>query len=147
MAHHMIVMDTAKANDYGITHRGRNVFDTTGSHSPTRLVAWDNTGRPNPRNGEPVRFGQYGPAGGGDGKYLDPHNEATDAPASLLLTPESTCITSSGTNTGTVASGQVFAPGRLADGDTATLSFPDGTTREAVLHFPPHRNGHGFATA
>lgn len=145
MTHHFIVLDKAPANTYGIRYKGRNVYQTSKSNGPTRLVVWNNTTRRNPRNGEPVRFGDCGPIDGGDGCYLDPDNKATDAPVSFLLSPESSVITDNGTNTGTQASGQVYADDTLRDGDTATVSFPNGSTREIVLHFPAHQNGHGYA--
>lgn len=160
MTHHFIVMDTADAyrsEHYGITHQSRNVYDTTKSSGPTRLVVWSNVKRLNTDKGK--RLGdklEVGDRRGNivteyslqftRGSYLDPHNKPTDSAHSLLLTPESSVITSNGTNTGTVASGQVYAPGRLADQDTATLSYPGGTTVEVELHFPPHHNGHGYAT-
>lgn len=149
MTHHFIVMDAAtdySAAHYGILHKSRNVYETTQSNGPTRLVVWDNTGRINKRNGQQVNYSNYGVIDGGNGRFLDPQNQATNDPVSILLTPESSVITNSGTNTGTVASRQVYAPGKLADGDTATLSYPSGTTVEVVLHFPRHQNGHGRAT-
>lgn len=145
MNHHFIVLNKADANTYGILYTGRNVYQTSKSNGPTRLQVWDNTNRVNKRNGEPVRFGDCGPVDGGDGKYLDPNNRATDEPVSFLLTPESSVITNNGTNTGTAASGQVYAEDILRDGDSATLSYPTGQTREIILHFPAHRNGHGYA--
>lgn len=160
MTHHFIVMDTADSYStgaYGITHRGRNVYDTAKSSGPTRLVVWSNVKRLNIDKGKPLGDTlRVGDRRGNivteyslqftRGSYLDPHNNPTDDAVSLLLSPESSVITSNGTNTGTVASGQVYAPGKLADGDTATLSYPNGTMVEVELHFPPHSNGHGFAT-
>lgn len=146
MTRHVIVLDTAKPNTYGVLYKSRNVYQTSKSNGPTRLVVWDNTSRVNFRDGEPVRFGECGPIDGGNGCYLDPNNKATNHPTSLLLTPESSVITDSGMNTGTVASGQVYANTVLRDGEYATVSFPNGIMREICLHFPAHHNGHGYAT-
>jgi hypothetical protein len=75
--------------------------------------------------------------------YLDPSNNATDEPTSILLSPEPSVITSNGTNTGTEASGQVYAPAGtvLRDGDLLTLVYPDGT--EVVFAARFTNNGHG----
>lgn len=160
MTHHFIVLDNAdnySRETYGILYKSRNVFDTTVSHGPTRLVVWDNTVRVNPDRGKQLgetltvgdrrgnRVTEYNRRYT-EGTYLDPRNAPTDALVSILLTPEASAITSNGTNTGTVASGQVYASGRLADGDTATLSYPHGLDADAILHFPKHHNGHGFVT-
>lgn len=160
MTHHFIVMDTAdryRTEQYGVTHQSRNVYQTTKSSGPTRLVVWSNVKRLNTDKGKKIGDTlEVGDRRGNivteyslqftRGTYLDPNHKPTDEPVSLLLSPESSAITSNGTNTGTVASGQVYAPGRLADSDTATLSYPNGTMVEVVLHFPPHHNGHGYAT-
>jgi len=160
MTHHLIVMDAAseyKFNSYGITHESRNVFHTTKSYAPTRLVVWSNVKRVNPDMGKQLGDTlETGDRRGNivtdysirytHGKFLDPQNEPTDEVTSILLSPESSAITSNGTNTGTVASGQVYAPGRLHDNDDATLIYPNGTVVGVVLHFPPHHNGHGYAT-
>lgn len=161
MTHHDIVLDVASKSRayYGITHTGRNVYDTTTRGGPTRLAVWENIGRPNPYHG--AQLGDRPCKGRGEldititeyslpktlPRFLDPHNNPTDEPVSLLLSPESTVICSNTSmNTGQPGSGQVYAEGKLADGDTATLFFPLGDTREVVLHFPPHHNGHGYAT-
>ena len=129
---------------YGITHLSRYVFSTTKGSYPTRVVVWSNVNRPNPRNGEPVRFGEYGKLDGGNGRYLDPSNNATDEPTSIRLTPEASVITNNGTNTGTAASGQVYAPAgqRIAEGDLVALVYPGGSIGVTyVVHFT--NNGHG----
>jgi hypothetical protein len=163
--HHIIVLDAANdsSKTYGVTHKSRNVFDTTKSHSPTRLDVWDNTGRPNPYKG--LKLGDVAFEGNPHrqqvitdwflrtypnavtAEWFDPQNNPTDEPVSLLLSLESTAICADTRfNTGAALSGQVYAKGtRLGDRDTATLVYPDGTTREIMLHFPPHNNGHGYA--
>jgi hypothetical protein len=156
-AHHTIVLDTGNARDasYGIKYRGRNVYSTRKSHSPTRLVVWDNTGRPNPdlgkglgdklRNGNVLTTYTVG-QGHGTRRYIDPQGNPSDEPITILLTPESSVICAdTRMNTGQPGSGQVYAPGVLADGDSATLVYPSGTRREVILHFPAHTNGHGYA--
>ncbi len=165
--HHVIILDAEseyRREQYGVTHKSRCVFATTKSHSPTRLDVWDNTGRPNPFKG--LRLGDVAFKGNPyreqvvtewfankaskplTAKYFDPSNEPTDEPTSLQLTPESTAICAdTRMNTGQPGSGQVYATGvKLGNLDTATLVYPDGTTREVTLHFPPHHNGHGYAT-
>jgi hypothetical protein len=132
---------------YGITHTSRYVYDARRRlSSPTRIVVWSNVDRPNPRNGEQVRYGDYGPLDGGDGQYLDPNNRATDSATSIYLTPEASAITNNGTNTGTEASGQVYElgyPEPIREGDTIILIYPDGTEVEHVATFKGHGNGHG----
>lgn len=129
---------------YGIRYLSRYVFEARKRYSsPTRIVVWDNTGRLNPRNGEGVRHGQYGLIDGGNGRYLDPSNRATDEPTSVHLTPEASVITNNGTNTGTEASGQVFAPAGtvIREGDRLVLVYPDGA--EVVFTARFTSNGHG----
>lgn len=160
MTHHLITLDSSgdySYEHYGVMFRSRHVYDTTVSHGPTRLSVWDNLIRPNRDYGKQLGDTLEVGARRGNvvtdyslrytvGKWLDPQNEPTDDTVSLLLEPESSVITSNGTNTGTVASGQVYAPGKLADSDTATLSFPGGYSRKITLHFPKWSNGHGHAT-
>jgi hypothetical protein len=135
MTEHVIPMVVADANrrTYGIEHVSRYVYRINGArhnpYAPHRLQAWSNLRRPNPHPGE-VRWGQHGPIGG-DGRYLDPHNRATDSPHSLLFSAEATVITNNGTNTGTEASGQVYATEDLAIGDTVILRYPDGTLSDS----------------
>jgi hypothetical protein len=133
----------AERAGYGIMYLSRYVFRTSKGSSPTRVLVWSNLGRPNTRNGEPVKFGDYGPINGGDGAFLDPQNRATDDAQSVLLTPECSVITNNGTNTGTEASGQVYAPAgtRIAEGDLITLVYPDGIEATYVARFT--NNGHG----
>ena len=123
---------------YGIRYVSTFVHRITGKglhnrNSPHRIKVWDNTRRPNPRNGEPVRYGEYGRIDGGDGQYLDPNNIATDDDLSYLTSAEATAITSNGTNTGTVASGQVYAPTALAVGQFVVLMYPDGMLSDPMI--------------
>ena len=131
---------------YGITHKSAFVYRTK-SAGPTRFLAWDNTIRPNPRTGEPVRWGTHSKIDGGHGRYLDPNNDATDAAQSILLDPEGVMINDRGTGTSTPESGQVYEPTgwRLADGDRVILMWPDLPARMVTLSLPPHRSGHGSA--
>jgi hypothetical protein len=127
-----------RQDSYGVLFEGMFVYDVTGKglhsrHHPHRVVVWDNTRRPNPRNGEPVRYGQYGKLDGGDGKYLDPSRNATDAEQTIILDAESIAITSNGTNTGTAASGQVYGPVTLTVGQYVVLIYPDGTTSDPLV--------------
>lgn len=128
---------------YGIMYLSRFVFRTRKGSSPTRVKVWSNLSRPNPRNGEPVRFGEYGKIDGGEGCYLDPQNNATDDPTSILLTPEASVLSAHGDSTGTEASGQVWAPAgtRIAEGDRLVLVYPDGIEIAFTAHFT--NNGHG----
>lgn len=130
---------------YGVTHRSRYVYNVAGSHAPTRIDVWSNVNRPNLRDGQAVRYGQYGPLDGGCGRYLDPSNHATDAPVSVLLTPESSCISARGDGTGSEASGQVYSPDDtpLRTGDTLTLRFPLGPDQTYKVRLT--NNGHGIA--
>jgi hypothetical protein len=139
--HHVIVMreaPTDKREHYGVLYESCLVYDTTKSHSPTRLVVWDNTNRP---------FRADRATWNTSGAFLDPHNNGTDDPVSFLLSPESTCICAdTRMNTGQPGSGQVYARGeRLGEADTATLIYPDMTALTVALHFT--NNGHGIATA
>lgn len=137
----IILMAEGSAYDqesYGIRYRSLFVYRVQGkglhnSGYPHRIKVWDNTRRPNPRNGEPVRYGQYGRLDGGDGQYLDPNHIATDAELSYLTSSESVAITSNGTNTGTRASGQVYAPEPLTVGQFVVLLYPDGTTSDPMV--------------
>jgi hypothetical protein len=132
---------------YGIMYLSRYVYDARRRLSaPTRVQVWSNLRRPNTRNGEPVKYGEYGPLNGGNGAYLDPSNHATDNAMTIYLTPEASAITNNGTNTGTEASGQVFAPGHpepIREGDTIVLIYPDGIESEYVAAFKHRGNGHG----
>lgn len=152
MTHFKIQMSPVSQSSmgYGIRAKSMYVYETVRSHYPTRVVLWDNTGRPNKRNGEPVRYGEYGPRDGGNGRWLDPHNKATDDMLTILLSTESIGISSTpGMSTGQRGSGQEWAiADKMRDGDTATLVYDrDGFGDvEVTLHFPPHSNGHGYAT-
>jgi hypothetical protein len=145
LTEHIVEMVEAPSDraQYGITHLSRFVFRTSKGSSPTRVQAWSNVNRPNPRSGEPVKYGDYGKIDGGNGRYLDPQNNATDSPTSILLSPECSVITNNGTNTGTEASGQVYAPAgtRIAEGDRIVLVYPDGVGVAFTARFT--NNGHG----
>lgn len=144
MDYHVIPMTAVEPNSFTELFRSRFVYRGWNS-SVIRINVWDNTGRPNRRNGEPIRWGQCGPLDGGDGLYLDPHNEATDAETSILITPEATVISAHGDGTGTEASGQVYAEqaGPLRSGDILRLTFPDGSVLVRVVRMT--NNGHGVA--
>jgi len=139
----MVPADAREASD-GITHKSQYVYQTSKSSYPTRIVRWSNVGRPNPRNGQPVRFGEVGPIDGGDGQYLDPSNRATDNPVTILVDPEDITIDNYGTGTGTVGSGQVYAPNGeiLRPGETVTLTYGDDTSGPYPVRFTG--NGHGY---
>lgn len=158
MSHFTIIMDTVaqyRTTDYGILYESRHVFSTTKSHSPTRVVIWNNTHRPNPDRGkqlgDKLRDGcivtKYSTPGITERRYIDPQGKPTDEKVTILLSPESTAICAdTRLNTGQPGSGQVYAQDRLDDGDTAKLILPDGTNADVVLHFPRGHNGHGYAT-
>ena len=87
--------DADRRDSYGITHEGvvRHTVTGQGLHArgyPHRVQVWDNTGRPNPHPGE-TRRTQYGWYGG-DGRYLDPHNQGTDATTTVYLASESIAL-------------------------------------------------------
>ncbi len=146
VADHTIPMVPADAREasYGITHKSQYVYRTSKSGYPTRIVRWSNTGRLNGRNGQPVRFGEVGPIDGGDGQYLDPRNRATDNPVTILVSTEDITIDAYGTGTGTVGSGQVYAPRGeiLRPGETVTLTYGDDTSGPYPVRFTG--NGHGY---
>jgi hypothetical protein len=100
---------------------------------------WNNT--VNPRDGEPIRYSNYGPIDGGNGAYLDPGYRATDYPTSVLLTPEATMMTDDGSSTRTRGP-QVYAEETvLREGDTLVLVYPDGSEEARTIRFT--NNGHG----
>ncbi len=135
--------------DYGVTHKSYVVYRTVKSYSPTRVVVWSNVNRPNPHPGE-TRRTDYGSIGG-EGQYLDPHNNGTDDPTTILLSTESTVISADPrTGTGGSLSGQMFATyeTRIAEGDRIALVFPGEpaeTTIVGTVTFtgPGCGNGHG----
>lgn len=141
----MLPVSAYRTASYEIMYESKFVYRTRKSSAPTRVVMWGNTERPNPRNGEPVRYGDYGPIDGGNGRYLDPNNNPTDDPVTVLLSPESTAITDNGTNTGTEASGQVYAPERLATDATVTSSFR--TVPVLITAYSLQTTGHGYLTS
>lgn len=129
---------------YGIRYLSRYVFRTSKGSSPTRIVVWSNANRPNPRDGEPVRYTEYGLRDGGHGRYLDPQNKATDHVISILMSPEASVLSAHGDSTGTEASGQVYLPAgtRIAEGAELQLVYPNGDVSPVLLaHFT--NNGHG----
>lgn len=127
----IVELNEASAYDrkhYGITYRGAFIYHVTGKglHNPTsphRVTVWDNTVRPNT---DPDAYSQYS-GKAGPGAYLDPSRKGTDEPVSVYLGAESTIITANGTNTGTKASGQVYADETLEVGGFVLLRYPDGT--------------------
>lgn len=128
---------------YGILYRSEFMYRVAGKglhnpSSPHRITVWCNTGRPNPHPGE-IRYTDFG-AIGGDGAYLNPNNVATDDEITVLTGAESTVITNNGTNTGTVAAGQVYAQDVLHVGNTVTLVTPGGDSKEYVLTAIPLRD-------
>jgi hypothetical protein len=133
-------------NTYGITHRSTFVYRVAGSTSPTRIVAWSNLNRPNPRDGQPVEWTKYGKKDGGNGAYLDPQNNATDSETTVLITPEAGVISAHGNGTGTAASGQVYATQNspIRTGDVLALVYPDGNVELRTVRLTS--NGHGVAT-
>ena len=130
---------------YGIRYHSQYVYRVAGSASPTRIVVWDNTVRPNARDGQSVRYGNYGPIDGGNGRYLDPHHNATDVPFSFLVSPEASVISAHGDGTGSKASGQVYAPTSesLRTGDELILTLPNGGAFSVRVRMT--NNGHGVA--
>jgi hypothetical protein len=137
--------DKYSQENYGVAFRSTFVYRAAGSSAPTRIAIWDNTRRPNTRNGEPVRYGEYGPRDGGNGRYLDPHHVATDAEQSVLITPECTVLSAHGSSTGTAASGQVWSGNltTLRTGVRLALRLPDGSVRRVTVRLT--NNGHGVA--
>jgi hypothetical protein len=117
----------SNAQSYGIMFESKYVHTVKGSRNreyPHRIKIWANMFRKNPHPGE-IRYTDFGSIGG-EGKYLDPQNRGTDEPVSVLMSAEAIVITNSGSNTGTIASGQVYGED-LAMGDTVTLKLPNGT--------------------
>lgn len=125
MITHLIELAAASDYDrenYGVTHSSVHVYRMGGPglhnrHHPHRVVVWDNTSRPLPDAG----------------RYLDPSNRETDSPISVVTSAEPIAITDNGTNTGTVASGQVYSPHQMCIGDFAVLIYPDGSTSEPYM--------------
>ncbi|GIE98951.1 hypothetical protein [Paractinoplanes rishiriensis] len=119
---------------YGITHRSAHVFRVTGTgvHNrcyPHRVQVWDNTGRPNTDPGRFTEFtGRVGP-----GAYIDPCGKGTDTPVTVTTSAEAVAVTNNGTNTGTEASGQVYAPETIAMGDVVILVYPGGLLSEPYV--------------
>lgn len=135
----------ATANDasYGITYRSEFVYHVTGRgvynpHFPHRVTVWGNTGRLNRRPGE---FNQNSGRRFGSGKYIGPDGMDTDDEFTVLVGSESSVITNNGTNTGTAASGQVYADETLSIGDVVILNYPDaGLSVPYVVTARPHAN-------
>ncbi len=95
-------------------------------HHPHRIAVWDNTARPNPRNGEPVRYNDFGPVDGGEGQWLSPENRATDDVLTVLATAQAVVIDGRTANYGPFDD-------VLEHGQTVTLVFPDGRKRDYVI--------------
>lgn len=119
---------------YGITHRSAFVYDVTGPrlhnrHFPHRVTVWNNTVRPNTK---PDEWSEYSGRPGA-GRYLDPFRKGTDDEITITLGAESFGITDNGTNTGTFASGQVYAPETLQVNEFVVLKYPDGHHSDPYL--------------
>jgi hypothetical protein len=131
----MAVASRYDQNSYGILFISRYVYRITGrgvhnrSH-PHRIKVWDNTGRP---NADPGRISEFLGRAIGPGRYIGPDGRGTDDEASATTSAESVAITNSGTNTGTVASGQVYADDSLAIGDKVMLVLPGGRMPVSAL--------------
>lgn len=134
-----VIIPLRRATDYeresyGITYRSEFVYSMTGPglhnpHSPHRITVWDNTVRPNT---EPWKYNQYSGKPGA-GRYLSPDRKGTDLTTSVLTSAESTTIASHGSNTGTPASGQVYAAKALAIAGFAVLQYPDGALSDPFV--------------
>ena len=125
----MILESDYNRKTYGIEYQSLYVYrmEGRGLHNPShphRIQAWDNACRPNvdPSAPGPFNSGVVGP-----GEYIGPDRKGTDHRWHYVTAAESVAITNSGTNTGTVASGQVYAGHVLAVGDVVRLVFPDGS--------------------
>lgn len=138
----MVPTNAGQRAQYGVEFTSAFVYRTSKSTAPTRIDMWANR-KPNPRDGQPVRYGEYGPIDGGNGRLLDPGNRATDEPVSVLLSPESTVITAQRNGTGHPDSGQVWGPQDdcIRPGDTLLLVFADG--RQETWRATFSNNGHG----
>ena len=122
----MVEADSYRREGYGITHTSRYIYRVEGArgdvHNPVfphRVKVWDNTVRPD-----------------GSGKYIDPNGKSTDSPVSVLTSAGPLAITSSGTNTGTAASGRVYADVPLTIGETVRLRWPDGSLSDPYVVTP-----------
>lgn len=129
-----IEMTPAPSNTYGIRFKSVHVYRMTGPglHNrsfPHRIAEWDNTMR---LNTNPDEWSEYS-GKTGPGTFVDPSGKGTDEPTSWLTSSESVAITNNGTNTGTVASGQVYADVTLKIGDQVVLAYPDGTTSAPMV--------------
>ena len=143
----MRFVDGHRHDEYGITAESAHVFVTNRSSYPTRVMVWSNFHSLNPRDGQPVRYGDMGPIDGGNGRYLDPNNHATNAASTWLLSTESISITAQRNGTGHPDSGQVWATGtRIADGDIVILCYPDSIRTWHTVELPRFSNGHGSLT-
>lgn len=128
---------------YGIMFESAHVYRAQRSHGyPVRLKVWDNTRRLNPRDGQAVRYSDYGKIDGGPGRYLDPNNNATDEMWSVQIAPEAVVISAHGDGTGSRASGQVYGEETLRDSDVVTLVFPSGTQERHMLRIENYGYGH-----
>ncbi len=91
----MVLGEPRKAETYGIIYESLFRYTVFGWGSQTLGIRlWNNEGRLNTRNGQPVQYGSDSDGfswrmNGGNGKYLDPDNNATDDTESVLMGPAS----------------------------------------------------------
>lgn len=129
----IIVMEMRAATEYerasyGITFKSAHIYQAVGAglHNPNRphrVTVWDNTDRLNDKAGT---FHPYLGRMVGDGKFIGPDGADTDSETSVTTSAEPTAITNNGTNTGTVASGQIWGYTDMRIGDYVVMRFPDG---------------------
>jgi hypothetical protein len=83
-----------ECSTYGIEYVGRFVHEIIGArhnpHSSFRIKVWNNTDRLNPHPGV-TKWNDWGSIGG-DGKYLDPGNRATDEIRTVTTSAEAVVI-------------------------------------------------------
>ncbi len=125
--------DAYYAREYNLIYKSEYVYRVRGAthnpSSPHRIQVWDNTDR---KNTQPGEWNAHTGRKNGTGAYIDPRGYDTDHETSVLMSAESSVITNTGTNTGTRASGQVYAEGSLSIGDRVQLVLPDGS--ESVVY-------------
>jgi hypothetical protein len=110
-----------ECSTYGIEYVSRHVHKIQGAkHNPRSdfsLKVWNNTDRLNPHPGV-VKWNDFGSIGG-DGKYLDPGNQATDEARSVTTSAEAIVISAHPISR--KALGEL-----LSVGDTVYLREPGG---------------------
>lgn len=130
----MVPVAAQRTADYGITHQSLFIYGRA-----VRVQAWEN--RPDQRE-LCATFGQL----------VDPNGRPTTDAQSILLSPESVCISAHGNGTGSAASGQVWAPDGAVfrEGDTVRLLWIDAEIGSAPrvgelyrVTFKHDGNGHG----